>query len=255
MTHDPSATNRVALVTGGARRIGAAIVRRLAKAGYGVAIHCGTSRAQADALAQEITESGGRAVVLQADLVDGDACRRLVPEAIDALGGLSLVVNNASLFAGDAIGEGLDVALWNRQFSINLRAPSLIVDAFARAATGVDPSVVNIVDQKVRKLTPQFYSYTLTKAGLYAATTTMAQALAPRIRVNAVAPGPTAANIHDGDAGLAIEAAGTLLQRSVPPQDIAEAVLHLAGARSVTGQTLFVDSGQSIGWRTPDIIG
>jgi NAD(P)-dependent dehydrogenase (short-subunit alcohol dehydrogenase family) len=249
----PGAGRPVALVTGGARRVGAAIVERLAGAGHAVAIHCGTSRAQAEALAARLRADGAVAVVLQADLADAGACTRLVSEACAALGPLALLVNNASTFDRDRL-DTLDPAVWDRQFAVNIRAPALLASAFARHAGGPDPSIVNIVDQRVRRLTPQVFSYTLTKAALHAATTTMAQSLAPRIRVNAVAPGPTLANVHDGEAGMMREAAGVPLQRAVPPGDIADAVLYLAGARSVTGQTLYVDAGQSIGWRTPDII-
>lgn len=245
---------KAALVTGGARRIGAAIVRRLAGAGYAVAIHCNASREDADALAGEIAAQGGRACVVVGDLADADVCQRLVEEARAALGTLGLLVNNASLFQNDAL-QDFTVETWDRHFAVNLRAPALLAQAFAAQAEGVeDPSIVNIEDQRVLRLTPQFFSYTLTKAALHAATVTMAQALAPAIRVNGVGPGPTAANIHDGEAGLMREAAGVPLRRPVDPSEIADAVLYLAGARSVTGQLLAVDSGQHIGWRTPDII-
>ena len=244
---------RAALVTGGARRVGAAIVERLADAGYAVAIHCGTSRAEADALAARLAAAGATATVVQGDLADAATCGRLVKEASAGLGGLSLLVNNASTFDRDTL-QTLDPAVWDRQFAVNIKAPALLAAAFAEQATAEDASIVNIVDQRVRRLTPQVFSYTLTKAALHAATTTMAQALAPRIRVNAVGPGPTIANVHDGDAGMAQEVAGVPLRRAVAPRDIADAVLYLAEARSVTGQTLCVDSGQSIGWKTPDIV-
>ena len=247
-------SGRKALVTGGARRVGRAIVERLAEAAYAVAIHCGTSRQEADDLAARLASSGTTAVVVQGDLSEAATCPRLVSEAAAALGGLSLLVNNASTFDKDTL-ETLDPALWDRQFAVNIRAPALLASAFAGVASGDAPSIVNIVDQRVRRLTPQVFSYTLTKAALHAATTTMAQALAPRIRVNAVGPGPTLANVHDGDAGMAQEVAGVPLQHAVSPGEIADAVLYLAQARSVTGQTLCVDAGQSIGWKTPDIVG
>lgn len=245
---------RAALVTGGARRIGAAIVRTLSGAGYGVAIHCRGSRDDAEALAAGLRARGGRAVVVAGDLADPADCERLVDEASAALGRLTLLVNNASVFEAESL-MTLDLDRWERQFAVNLRAPVWMTRRFAAQADAADdPSVVNIVDQRVRKLTPQAFSYTLTKAALDTATVTMAQALAPSIRVNAVGPGPTAANPHDGEAGMAREAAGTPLGRAVAPRDIADAVLFLARARTVTGQTLNVDSGQSVGWRTPDIV-
>lgn len=245
----------VALVTGGARRIGRAIVERLAGAGYAVAIHCHNSRVEAEALATTLRATGTRACVIAADLADPAAVDSLVPAVEAALGPVTLLVNNASLFHVDDI-RSLDVPIWNRQFSVNLRAPSVLAGAMAnRLPQDRQGAIVNIVDQRVWKLTPQYYSYTLTKAALLTATTTMAQALAPRIRVNAVGPGPTFANPHDGEAALAAEAQGTVLTRRVEPEDIAEAVLYLARAKAVTGQMIAVDAGQHLAWRTPDIVG
>ena len=245
----------VALVTGGARRIGRAIVEKLADAGFAVAIHCHTARAEADSLAADIIAKGGRACVVQGDLVDPAAVEGLVPAAESALGPVTLLVNNASSFLADDI-RNIEVATWNRQFSINLRAPSVLAGAMAnRLPAGTEGAIVNIIDQRVWKLTPQYYSYTLTKAALLTATQTMAQALAPRIRVNAVGPGPTFPNAYDGEALMAVEAAGTLLAHRIDPADIAQAVLYLARARSVTGQMIAVDAGQHLGWRTPDIVG
>lgn len=245
---------RTALVTGAGRRIGAAISRRLAAAGYAVAVHCRGSRAEADAVADAVRAAGGNAVVVQGDLAVPQACDDVLDAAARALGPLSLLVNNASLFEKDTL-QTLDLALWDRHFAVNLRAPVLLARRFAaQARPADDPSIVNVVDQRVLRLTPQVFSYTLTKAALHAATVTMAQSLAPAIRVNAIGPGPTIANVHDGEAGMAAEVAGVPLARAVPPDDIADAVLYLAAARSVTGQTIAVDSGQSIGWRTPDIV-
>lgn len=246
--------SEVALVTGAARRIGAAIATRLAEAGYAVAIHCDRSRDEAEALAARLRESGARTCVVQADLVDPAAVSELIPLVESALGPVTLLVNNASSFLVDEL-QALDVATWNRQFSINLRAPSVLAGTMAnRLPPGREGAVVNIIDQRVWKLTPQYYSYTLTKAALLTATTTMAQALAPRIRVNAVGPGPTFPNPQDGEAGLALESQATLLERRVSASEIAEAVLYLARARTITGQMIAVDAGQHLAWRTPDIV-
>jgi NAD(P)-dependent dehydrogenase (short-subunit alcohol dehydrogenase family) len=246
--------SEVALVTGGARRIGRAIVERLAEAGYAVAIHCGSARAEAEALAAGIEQRGGRAAVVSADLADPAGVDALLPAAEAALGPITLLVNNASSFLVDDI-TSIDVPTWNRQFSINLRAPSVLAGALAnRLPEDRHGVIVNIIDQRVWKLTPQYYSYTLTKAALLTATKTMAQALAPRIRVNAVGPGPTLPNPHDGAEAMEQEAAATLLRRRVDAREIAEAVLYLAQARSVTGQMIAVDGGQHLGWRTPDIV-
>jgi NAD(P)-dependent dehydrogenase (short-subunit alcohol dehydrogenase family) len=246
--------SEVALVTGGARRIGRAIVERLAEAGYAVAIHCGSARAEAEALAADIARRGGCAAVVSADLADPAGVDALLPAAETALGPITLLVNNASSFLIDDV-IAIDVPTWNRQFSINLRAPSILAGALAnRLPDDRQGAIVNIIDQRVWKLTPQYYSYTLTKAALLTATKTMAQALAPRIRVNAVGPGPTLPNQHDGAEAVDQEAAATLLGRRIDAREIAEAVLYLAQARSVTGQMIAVDAGQHLGWRTPDIV-
>lgn len=247
------AERKVALVTGGSRRVGAAIVRALAAEEYAVVIHCNASREEADALAREI--GAQRAAVVAADLSDPAAVAGLIADAARPFGPPTLLVNNASVFLSDTLAT-IDVPTWNRQFSVNVRAPSVLAKDFAALLPpGEDGSIINILDQRVRKLTPQHYSYTLTKAALHAATTTMAQALAPRIRVNAVGPGPVLPNVMDGADLFAAEVAGTPLGRAVPPEEIAAAVVYLAGAREVTGQTILVDAGQSVGWRTPDIVG
>ena len=237
----------VALVTGGARRIGRAIVEKLAEAGYAVAIHHGDSLRDAEALLGKLEAGGTRACLLTADLVDPTAVATLIPAAEKALGPVTLLVNNAASFVADDI-RSLDIATWNRQFSVNLRAPSQLIGIMAeRLPVDAKGAVVNIVDQRVWKLTPQYYSYTLTKAALLTATQTLAQALAPRIRVNAVGPGPTFPISYDGADRLEQEAAGTLLGHRVMPDEIAEAVLYLARAASVTGQMIAVDAGQHLG--------
>jgi NAD(P)-dependent dehydrogenase (short-subunit alcohol dehydrogenase family) len=246
---------RVALVTGGAKRVGAAIVRALAAQGHAVVIHCNTSREEAERLAGEIVASGGRAAVIAADLADPAAVAGVMEDAAAAFGPPTLLVNCASVFLQDTL-HTIDVPTWNRQFSVNIRAPSVLAKDFvALLPASEQGSIVNIVDQRVWKLTPQFYSYTLSKAALWAATQTMAQTLAPRIRVNAVGPGPVLPNVHDGAELFEQEAAGTPLGSDVKPAEIAAAVVYLAGARSVTGQMIAVDAGQHIGWRTPDVVG
>ncbi len=244
----------VALVTGGARRIGRAIVECLAEAGYAVVIHCNQSRSEAEELAAQIREKGGQAAVVTADLADAASTDGLPPAAEAPFGPVTLLVNNASSFLVDDI-RSLEVLRWNRQFATNLRAPSVLAGAMAnRLPADRKGAIVNIIDQRVWKLTPQYYSYTLTKAALLAATTTMAQSLAPRIRVNAVGPGPTFANSHGGETALAKEAQGTVLNRKVEPREIADAVLYLARAEAITGQMIAVDAGQHLSWRTPDIV-
>jgi NAD(P)-dependent dehydrogenase (short-subunit alcohol dehydrogenase family) len=246
---------KIALVTGAAKRLGKATALRLADEGYWVAIHCNHSRAEAEETLLEIEAAGGRGAVIMADLADPAAVATILPQAAEALGPVNLLVNNASVFADDRVGE-IEVAHWNRTFSVNLRAPVMLAQDMALALPdGMAGAVVNIIDQRVHKLNPQFFTYTLTKAALWTATQTLAQALAPRIRVNAVAPGPVLPNEHDGEAGFLAEAALTPLGEAVDPADIAEAVAYLASSRSITGQLINVDAGQHIAWRTPDVVG
>jgi NAD(P)-dependent dehydrogenase (short-subunit alcohol dehydrogenase family) len=246
---------RAALVTGGARRIGRAITLALARVGYRVAIHAHTSRAAAVALANDIAGTGGRVTVVLADLADHHAVGGLLPDATAAVGPLTLLVNNAGEFEPDRIGS-LDRARFDRHVAVNLRAPLILAEAFAAAAPEeADASIVNILDQRVFKPTPEFFSYTLTKSALYTATITMAQALAPKIRVNAVAPGPTFPSPRQDEAAFARQSASLPLGRGPTPEEIAEAVLFLARARSITGQTIAVDGGQRLAWQTADVWG
>ena len=246
--------SEVAVVTSGERRLGRAIVERLSAAGYAIAIHCDSARDEAEALARAIERSGGRAAVIAADLAEPDSVAALMPAAEAALGPVTLLVNSASSFLADDV-TVIDVPTWNRQFAINLRAPSVLAGALAnRLPEGCHGAIVNIIDQRVWKRTPQYYSYTLTKAALLTATKTMAQALAPRVRVNAVGPGPTLQNAQDDPEAMEQEAGATRLQRPIDVSEIAEAVLYLARARSVTGQMVAIDGGQHLGWRPPDIV-
>jgi NAD(P)-dependent dehydrogenase (short-subunit alcohol dehydrogenase family) len=254
MSADSSFT-RTALVTGGAQRIGAAIVRTLARAGYAVAIHAHHSREAAEALCAEIAKSGGKAAVVTADLANHGQVTNVIAAAAEAVGSLTLLVNNAGEFEVDAFGE-LDQERFDRQFAVNLRAPLFLAQDFAaQARDGGDPSIVNVVDQRVFRFTPRFFSYTLTKSALHTATTTLAQALAPRVRVNAVAPGPTLPSPRQDAQAFAQQAALVPLGRGPRPEEIADAVFYLAGARSVTGVTIAVDGGQHVAWETPDATG
>ncbi len=248
--------HKCALVTGGAKRIGRTIIERLAREGYAVAIHCRRSSEAAEEMASRIQAGGGKAVIVKADLADASAVDRIIDDAVQALGcPLTLLVNNASEFEPDEV-ETLTTERWDRHFAVNLRAPAFLARDFARQLPpDREGSIVNIIDQRVWKLTPQFFSYTLTKAALFTATQTMAQALAPRIRVNAVGPGPTLSNERQGDEDFAKQAKAVLLGHGGTPEEIAEAVLYLANARSVTGQMIAVDGGQHLAWETPDVAG
>jgi NAD(P)-dependent dehydrogenase (short-subunit alcohol dehydrogenase family) len=249
----PDATPRAALVTGGAKRVGKAITLALAEAGYAVAVHVNASRAEADALCGDIRGKGGRAAVVEGDLTDHAEVLKLVPAALTAVGPLTLLVNNASLFQPDDIAT-LSRELFERHMAVHLRAPLFLAQAFAaQAPDGADASIVNMIDQRVMKPTPLFLSYALSKNGLYAATTMLAQALAPKVRVNAIAPGPTLPSSRQTPEEFARQTAKLLLGHGTNPREIAQAVLFLASAVSVTGQTIAVDGGQRLAWQTADI--
>ena len=240
-----------ALVTGAARRIGRELALTAARAGYDVVIHHRNSAGDAAETVREIEATGRHAVAAAADLADAADCRRLVAEAP---GALTLLVNSASVFEDDRI-DSLTPEGWDAAMSANLRAPVLLAQAFAAALPADrDGLVVNVIDQRVLRPTPHFFSYAVSKAALWAATQMMAQGLAPRIRVNAIAPGPTLANIHQSPADFASEIAGVPLGHGATPEEIGQALAYLIDASSVTGQMIAVDGGQHLSWRTPDII-
>jgi NAD(P)-dependent dehydrogenase (short-subunit alcohol dehydrogenase family) len=240
---------RAALITGGGRRIGRAIAVALARAGYAVVLHANQSRADAASVAADINAEGGRASVVLADLAAPDDLAKLVPAA-RAVGALTLLVNNASVFEQDEIAN-LDRGNFEHAMAVNLTAPLFLAQAFAaQAPGGADASIVNIIDQRVLNPTPRFFSYGVSKSALHSATTMLAQALAPHIRVNAVGPGPTLPSPRQTGPEFAAQAAAMPLGKGPTPEDIAAAVLYLAQARSVTGVTIPVDGGQHLTWRT-----
>ena len=254
-----------ALVTGGGQRVGAALVRALAARGADVAIHCHASREEADALAAEVAASGVRAAVVQADLLDRNATAGLVAAAAEALGRpLTVLVNNASIFEHDTIATATWES-WDRHIGSNLRAPFELIQAFAAQApkAGHDAegepvalaSVVNLIDQRVLKLTPEFATYTIAKMGLWALTRTAAQALAPDVRVNAIGPGPTVRGVRQSERHFADQRAATLLGRGASPAEIARALGFILDSPGLTGQLIAIDGGQHLAWRTPDVLG
>lgn len=245
---------RTALVTGGAKRIGAAIARDLAANGFAVAIHYNGSEEAASALAAEIAAQGGRAAPVQADLNDRDAVPGLLAQARAALGSVDLLVNNASVFEKDTA-FAPDMALWDRHFAVHLEAPALLSAAFAAQADIAAGLIVNIIDQRVWRLTPNFFSYTLSKAALWAATQTMAQAFAPRIRVNAIGPGPAMPNERQQQADFDAQIDGLLLKRGPQAGEFGSTIRYLYDTPSVTGQMIALDGGQHLAWETPDVTG
>ncbi len=249
---DPAARRGAALVTGGGKRIGRAICLELARAGFDLAIHYRSSAKAAEAVAEEARALGRRAETVRADLAVEAETKALVPAAVEAIGPLAALVNNASVFEDDRVGA-LDRAVWDSHMETNLRAPVVLAEAFAAQAPD-GSCIVNLLDQRVLKPDPRFFSYALSRNALWWATRTLAQALAPRIRVNGVGPGPTLPSIHQSEADFAAEAANTLLQRRGSPEAVADAVRWLVEAELVTGQMIAVDGGQHLGWKTPDIV-
>lgn len=247
-----------ALITGGTKRIGAAIAQHFAAQGYDLALHSRRPSQQDDEISAMLRSTGVQVSLVHGELSDLGCLPAIIEEA-SRTAPLQVLVNNAASFDVDSFGD-LDPEQVSRTLAVVLEAPVLLAQAFAKAArtSGAfapgEAAIVNLIDQRVFRPNPQAFSYTLAKSALLTATRTMAQALAPHIRVNGVGPGPTLANSHDGSEGFVKEAAGTLLQRSVSPEEIAQAVHFLAEARSITGQMIAVDSGQHLGWRTPDIV-
>lgn len=245
----------VALVTGGARRVGAAIVHDLAAHGFAVAIHCNASQAQAQSLAAGIEAAGGRAAVICGDLTDPACARALVARAQAALGPVRLLVNNASVFVGDTATD-FDPAVWDRHFDLHVKTPAILAGQLAQALPpGADGLVVNVIDQRVWRPTPRFFSYTLSKSALWTATRTLAQALAPRVRVNAIGPGPTLKNQRQDAADFEAQVEALLLKRGPDLAEFGRTIRYLWQARSVTGQMIALDGGQHLAWQTPDVYG
>ena len=254
-----------ALVTGAAKRLGRAMALSLAEQGFDVAVHYAGSAAEAQQTVRDIEALGRRAVALQADLLVEEQTQALLPDAALALGGpVTVLVNNASIFEYDTL-ETTTRDSWDRHLESNLRAPFVLTQALAAQvpkpltdAQGeplAQGLVVNLIDQRVRKLTPEFMSYTIAKMGLWAFTQTAAQALAPRVRVNAIGPGPTLQGSRQSAAHFARQREATVMGRGANEDDITGALGYFLRATAVTGQLLCVDGGQHLAWRTPDVLG
>jgi len=254
-----------ALVTGAGKRLGRAMALCLAGRGFDVAVHYNTSSDAAEKVAEEIRGMGRRAAALGADLLDQAATERLVPAATEALGGpVTALVNNASIFEYDNL-ESATAENWDRHLNSNLRAPFFLTQAFGRQCPepvedeNGEPQaqglVINMIDMRVRKLTPEFATYTIAKMGLWALTRTSAQALAPKARVNAIGPGPTMQGARQSADHFRRQREATILGRGADPEGITRALEYFLDARSVTGQLLCVDGGQHLVWQTADVLG
>jgi len=254
-----------ALVTGAGKRLGRAMALELARRGHDVAVHYATSRDEAEAVAAEIRGLGQNAVTVQADLLDEAQVQRLLPEAAGLLNApITCLINNASIFEYDTI-QSATRDSWDRHMESNLRAPFVLTQAMAAQVPAPDKCdmgepvarglVINMIDQRVRKLTPEFMTYTLAKMGLWAFTQTAAQALAPHIRVNAIGPGPTLQGHRQTETHFQRQREATVLGRGANPSDITAALAYFLDAPAVTGQLLCVDGGQHLGWQTPDVLG
>ncbi|MEM8981025.1 MAG: SDR family oxidoreductase [Pseudomonadota bacterium] len=255
----------VALVTGGGKRLGRAMALYLGGRGFDVAVHYASSGEAAEEVAGEIRAMGRSAQTFEADLLDEDATQALVPEVLESVDGpLTCLVNNASIFEYDTL-ESATRTSWDRHIASNLRAPFVLTQAMAgqEFSAGQDANgepvatglVVNMIDQRVRKLTPEFMTYTIAKMGLWAFTQTAAQGLAPRIRVNAIGPGPTLRGGRQSEDHFARQRAATVLERGANPKDITAALGYFLDAPAVTGQLLCIDGGQHLAWQTPDVLG
>lgn len=236
------------LITGSARRIGRAIALDLARNGWQVCVHYRRSSREAEALVTEIRNAGGTGAAIAGDLASEADIEGLIPTCRELLGAPVCLINNASEFLVDTVAT-VTPGTWDTHLDINLKAPVFLAKSlFLNLPEGAAGNVINIIDQRVWKLTPDFFSYTISKAGLWTATRTLAQALAPRVRVNAIGPGPVLKSVHQTDADFAREAQSTLLKRGPTPEEIAAAVRFILASPTLTGQMIALDGGQHLTW-------
>jgi len=244
---------KTALVTGGAKRIGAAIVKDLAKNGFNVAIHAMASRDAAKGLEELALQQGVKACAISGDLTDSKATEDIFKRAVDALGPIDLLVNNASIFEHDSA-QRYEGQTWDRHFAMHLKAPSILAANMVGQNLG-NGLIVNMIDQRVFRLNPNFFSYTLSKSALWTATRTMAQGFAPNIRVNAIGPGPTLPNERQAQADFDKQVSGILLKRVPALEEFGRTIRYLYDTPSITGQMIALDGGQHLAWETPDVAG
>jgi NAD(P)-dependent dehydrogenase (short-subunit alcohol dehydrogenase family) len=244
---------KTALVTGGAKRIGAAIVRDLAQNGFNVAVHAASSTDAAESLTELALEHGVKACFVSGDLTDAKSTKQVFVNAANTLGSIDLLVNNASIFENDSA-ESFDGQTWDKHFAIHLKAPAILASEMIKQqlSSGL---IVNMIDQRVNRLNPNFFSYTLSKSALWTATQTMAQSFAPRIRVNAIGPGPTLANERQTQEDFEKQVKAIPMQQAPTLESFGRTVRYLYETPSITGQMIALDGGQHLAWETPDVVG
>ena len=242
------------IITGGSTRIGAAIAKKLSGPEKEIVIHYYSSKSKAEKIKKELSKNKTKVYLIKGDLSKETDVKKIVKFAKSKLKYFDCLINNASLFENDKL-ENFTTDSWGRHLRTNLRAPALLSKAFAKNIRGKNNNIINIIDQRVFKLTPYFFSYTISKTGLYTLTKTSAMSLAPNIRVNGIAPGPTLKNKRQSEKHFKKQYLATPLKRQVDVEQICNTVDFFIKNRSITGQVISVDSGQSLNWQTPDIMG
>ena len=244
---------RKIIITGGATRIGAAIAEKLSGHKVEIVIHFNKSRAKAIKLKKKLEKNGGKVYLVKGNLNREEDIKNIIKSSKKYLKYFDCLINNASMFENDKL-ENFSSDSWNKHLNINLKAPAILTKEFAKNIKGKNNNIINIIDQRVFKLTPFFFSYTLSKTGLYTLTKTSAMSLAPKIRVNGIAPGPTIKNKRQSKIHFKKQFLATPLRQQVNVNEISNAVDFFIKSSSVTGQVISIDSGQSLNWQTPDIM-
>ena len=245
---------RKIIITGAATRIGAAIAKKLSGPNIEIVIHYNKSKSKAKKLKKDLEKKGSKIYLLRADLNKENEVQKILKFSKSKLRYFDCLINNASIFENDKL-ENFTAKSWGNHLKTNLKAPALLSQGFAKNIRSKNNNIINIIDQRVFKLTPYFFSYTLSKTGLYTLTKTSAMSLAPNIRVNGIAPGPTIKNKRQSDKHFKKQYMATPLKRQTNVQEICNAVDFFIKNRSITGQVLAIDSGQNLNWQTPDITG
>ena len=245
---------RKIIITGGATRIGAAIAKQLSGQNKEILIHYNRSKSKAEKLKKDLSKNGTKIYLVKGDLRKETDIKKIIKFAKLKLKFFDCLVNNASVFENDKL-ENFSLDSWSKHIRTNLRAPALLSKEFAKNVKGKNNNIINIIDQRVFKLTPYFFSYTLSKTGLYTLTKTSAMSLAPNIRVNAIAPGPTIKNQRQSEKHFKKQYLATPLKRQVDVEQICNAIDFFIKNISITGQVLAIDSGQNLNWQTPDVMG